>query len=242
MNREYHKWFSTRLQRDMELLVFGTHGASVLFFPTRTARYYDYEDWKIIEAIQDKIDNGMLQVYCVDSIDSESFYNHHAHPGERIWRHIQYEQYIINEVLALIRSKNPHTYLIAAGCSLGAYHAMNIAFRHPHLFDKAVGMSGRYDLTAAIGPFHDLFYGYTDENIYYNMPNRFIPGLIDDRILNDLKKMEIIFAIGRDDPFLENNKHLSGALWKSGVWNAMHIWEGGAHKAKYWKRMVQAYL
>ena len=32
MNREYHKWFSPRLQRDMELLVFGHAGRAVLFF------------------------------------------------------------------------------------------------------------------------------------------------------------------------------------------------------------------
>lgn len=242
MHREYHKWFSPGLQRDMELLVFGTGGASVLFFPTRTARFYDYEDWKIIEAIQGKIDKNLLQVYCVDSIDYESFYNQHAHPGQRIWRHIQYENYILNEVLPLIRSKNPRTFLISAGCSLGAYHAINIALRHPQLFGKVVGMSGRYDLTASNGPFRDLFNGYNNENIYYNTPNRFIPGLNDHRILNDLKKMEIIFAIGRDDPFFENNKHLSGALWKKGVWNALHVWEGEAHKAKYWKQMVQAYL
>jgi esterase/lipase superfamily enzyme len=242
MNREYHKWFSPGLQRDMELLVFGTGGASVLFFPTRTARFYDYEDWKIIDAIQAKVDNGLLQVYCVDSIDYESFYNQQAHPGHRIWRHIQYEQYILNEVLPLIRSKNPNSYLISAGCSLGAYHAMNIALRHPQLFAKVVGMSGRYDLTASNGPFRDLLEGYSNENIYYNTPNKFIPQLTDERILDDLKKMEIIFAIGRDDPFLENNKHLSSALWEKGIWNALHIWEGEAHKAKYWKKMVNAYL
>ena len=43
MHREYHKQFSQHLQRDMELLIFGHGGRAVLFFPTRMARFYDYE-------------------------------------------------------------------------------------------------------------------------------------------------------------------------------------------------------
>ena len=35
MNREYHRWYSHRLGRDMELLIFGHAGAKVLVFPTR---------------------------------------------------------------------------------------------------------------------------------------------------------------------------------------------------------------
>jgi esterase/lipase superfamily enzyme len=58
----------------MELLVFGHAGASVLFFPTRTARFYDYENWKIVHVLQDKIEKGLLQLFCVDSVDAESFY------------------------------------------------------------------------------------------------------------------------------------------------------------------------
>ena len=242
MHREYHKWFSPVLQRDMELLTFGTQGASVLFFPTRTARFYDYEDWKMIEAIREKIDTGLVQVFCVDSIDYESFYARHLHPQERIKRHIEYEHYIIDEVLPFIQSKNPYSFLISAGCSLGAYHAVNIAFKYPHLFGKTVGMSGRYDLTSSTGHFNDLFDGYMNDDIYFNTPNRYIPNLSDPEILNRLKKMEIIFAIGQEDPFLENNRELSNLLWDKGIWNALHVWDGEAHKAKYWKRMVQNYI
>jgi len=230
------------LQRDMELLAFGTQGASVLFFPTRTARFYDYEDWKIIDAISEKIDTGLLQVFCLDSIDYESFYAANLHPSDRIRRHMQYEQYIINEVLPFIQNKNPFSFLISAGCSLGAYHAINIAFKYPQLFGKALGMSGRYDLSFSAGPFYDLFDGYIDEDIYFNTPNRYIPNLSEEQILEHLKKMEIILAVREEDPFFENNKQLSSSLWDKGVWNALHVWDGEAHKARHWKKMVQTYL
>jgi hypothetical protein len=43
-------------------------------------------------------------------------------------------EYSLNEVMPPMASRNCHPCTIAHGCSLGAYHAVNIAFRHPHLF------------------------------------------------------------------------------------------------------------
>ena len=136
MKREYHSWWSPRLQRNMELLIFGHAGARVLVFPTRFARFYEYEDLRMHEQIQHKIEAGQMQLFCVDSIDSESLYCDWAHPYWRIQRHIQYEEYILNEVFPLMNQLNNHACTISHGCSLGAYHAANIAFRHPHLFNK----------------------------------------------------------------------------------------------------------
>ena len=242
MNREYHKWFSPSLQREMELLVFGDKGEPVLFFPTRTARFYDYEDWQVIEALRLKIGAGQLQVICLDSIDKESFYARETPPAQRIRRHLQYEQYILQEVIPFIQQKNPHPTLIAAGCSLGAYHAANLAFKYPHLFHKMVGLSGRYDLTTSMEHFDDLFEGVRNEDIYYNMPGQFIPNLEDPFIIHLLKAIEIIFVVGEKDVFLENNLSLSNALWSKGIWNALHLWDGESHKARYWRHMVQLYL
>jgi esterase/lipase superfamily enzyme len=242
MQRAYFKWFSPQLQKDMELLVFGHTGARVLFFPTRGARFYDYENWKVIDAISDKIANGQLQVICVDSVDHESFYNRCTPPAQRIQRHLQYEQYIINEVLPFTEANNPGSEVYAAGCSLGAYHAVNIAFKYPDLFIKAVGMSGRYDLTVPRGVFIDLFDGYTDDDIYFNMPNQYVANLEAADIIDKLKQLDIIIAIGNEDVFLDDSKHLSNTLWDKEIWNALHIWDGEAHKPKFWRKMVQIYF
>ncbi len=242
MIREYHKWFSPLLQRDMELLAFGHAGNPVLFFPTRTARFYDYEDWKVIDAIRPKIEAGQIQVYCLDSIDKESFYASEVTPAERIQRHLVYEQYILREVMDLVHRRNPGPELVAAGCSLGAYHAVNLAFKYPSMFSKVVGLSGRYDLTLQMEHFEDLFEGHMDETVYFNMPARFIPNLREEHLIAELKKMEIIFVVGQQDAFLDNNRQLSDALWRQGIWNALHIWDGESHKPRYWRYMVQLYL
>lgn len=242
MTREYHKWYSPALEKDMELLVFGHSGATILFFPPRTGRFYEYEDWHLIETLEHKIEQGFLQVYCVDSIDEESFYNEYTFPDQKMARHLQYEQYILNEVLPLIHYKNPWSFMIAAGCSLGAYHAVNFAFKYPQYFNKVVGMSGRYDLTQKLNHYNDLLEGYWDETIYFNMPSQYIHNISEHDLLNALSRLEIVLVVGRDDPFYENNKLLSEELTYKGIHNHLFIWDGEAHKAKYWRKMLDIYL
>lgn len=226
----------------MELLIFGHSGPSVIFFPTRTAHFYDYENWKVIEAIKPKLEDGYLQVYCVDSVDKESFYCDECEPQDKIRRHLQYEKYILEEVLPFIHSKNPNSEVISAGCSMGAYHAVNIAFRHPNQFNKVLGLSGRYDLTKRIGMFADLFNGFRNEDIYFNMPSYYIPNLTDESILESLRKMDITFVVGQFDAFLLNNKELSDMLNGKGVKNKFYIWEDEAHKPWHWSKMLKLYL
>ncbi len=242
MNREYHCWYSNRLGRDMELLIFGHAGAKVLVFPTRDGRFYEYENLGLVQALAHKIYAGHLQLYCVDSIDWETFYCEWCQPANRIQRHIQFEEYILNEVMPLMASKNPHPCTIAHGCSLGGFHAANIALRHPHLFKKICSFSGRYDLTLNIEHFRDLFSGYYDDNVYYNTPTHFLPNLNCGQRLQHIRQLDIILTIGKEDPFVDNNRHLSQILWEKGIWHALHEWEGRAHRGRYWRQMAPLYL
>lgn len=242
MNREYHHWHSARLGREMEFLVFGHAGAKVLVFPTRDGRFYEYENLRIVDALRPKIQAGLLQLFCVDSIDHETFYCFWCHPQDRIRRHILFEDYILNEIMPFMQTKNPHPCTIAHGCSLGAYHAANIAFRHPHRFQKLVAFSGRFDLTLDVEHFKDLFDGHYDENVYFHMPNHFLPNLTCKKQLNYLRKMEITFTIGKEDPFLQNNRELSDILRNKRIRHAMYEWDGRAHQGHYWRQMARLYL
>ncbi|GLB50301.1 esterase family protein [Neptunitalea lumnitzerae] len=242
MKRMYHKWFSPNLKKEMELLVYGTSGARVLMFPTRTARFYDYENWRIIEAISPMIENGWIQVFTVDSIDTESLYNGNVHPKERIQRHLQYEAYILNEVMPFSYKLNPNNCLMSVGCSMGAYHAMNIALRHPQWFTKIIALSGRFDVTMEVEGFANLMGGFYDEDIYFHMPSHYISNIPRGAQLRNIKRLEIIIAIGKEDPFYNNNKVFSTKLWDKEIWHALHEWEGRAHSAKYWRNMLPMYL
>jgi esterase/lipase superfamily enzyme len=242
MNREYHRWHSVRLHRDMELLVFGHAGAKVLVFPTREGRFYEYENLRLVQSLRPKIESGHLQLFCVEGLADETFYCWWRHPADRIRRYMQYEDYLLHEVLPFMASRNRHECIISHGCSLGAFYAANIAFRHPHLFGKLVAFSGRYDLTLSVEHFGNLFDGYYDENIYFNTPCHFLPNLTDPGRLDALRRMDIVLTIGKEDPFLGNNHHLSHILREKGVPHALHEWDGRAHQGYYWRKMAPLYV
>ena len=84
MQREYIKWHSPSLHRDMELLAFGHRGFPVLVFPTSGGTFREYEDRGMVTALSSKIDRGELQIICVDSVDQDSWYNDKVHPSQRL--------------------------------------------------------------------------------------------------------------------------------------------------------------
>ena len=242
MNREYHKWFSPVLNRDMELLVFGHAGAKVLVFPTRDGRFYEYEDLRLVHVLREKIEAGQLQLFCVDALYHESLYCFWAHPKGRIQRHIKFEQYILDEVLPFMHRNNPHPCVISHGCSLGAYHAANIALRHPDKFTKLAAFSGRYDLTLSVENFQNRFDGYYDEDIYFHTPSHYLSNLNCPTLLENLRNLDIVLTIGEHDPFLDNNRHFSQLLEEKSVPHKLYTWGDRAHSGYYWRRMAPLYL
>ena len=226
----------------MELLIFGHAGAKVLMFPTRDGRFFEYEQLNVVASLADKIESGKLQLYCVEGLGREIFYDKAVAPGDRIRRYAAFEAYILQEVLPLMAWANPHDCTITMGCSLGAYQAADLAFRHPHLFRKLVALSGRYDLTMQVECFDDLFSGYYDEDIYFHTPAHFLPSLDCPWRLENLRRLEVVLAVGKEDPFLDNNRHISGVLEDKRVDHRLHLWEGRAHRAGAWRRMAALYV
>jgi len=121
----------------MELLIFGHAGAKVLMFPTRDGRFWEYEKLNIVGRLADKVEAGQLQLYCIEGLARETFYDPGRPPADRIRRHTAYEEYILNEVLPLMASNNPHDCTMAMGCSLGAFQAADLVLRHPPAFSAS---------------------------------------------------------------------------------------------------------
>ncbi len=62
MNREFHRWYSPSLNREMDLLVFGHAGARAIVFPTSMGRYFEWEDRGRIGALSEHLERGWLQL------------------------------------------------------------------------------------------------------------------------------------------------------------------------------------
>ncbi len=219
----------------MELLVFGDRGTPVIVFPTSMGRFYQWEDFGLVGHLAARIDAGWLQLWCVDSVDAEAFYDRSASPEQRARRHAAYERYVLDEVLPAIRETNTTPDLIAAGLSFGAFHAASLVTRHPGHFSKAVCLSGAYDASRWLD-------GRRDGDAYYANPLAFLPGLTDERILGRLRETEIVIATGADDPHVEESRRLALLLQEKGVPASLFVWPGWAHDWPFWKEMVSELL
>jgi esterase/lipase superfamily enzyme len=234
MIREYHHWVSPILGRSMETLIFGQAGAPVLVFPTTMGRFYQYEDFGMVAALEAKITAGYIQLFCADSVDAESWYNKAAPPRQRITRHLDYERYIIEEYIPFIRERNPNP-LIVTGTSFGAYHAANLTLRHPDLAARLVALSGRYDVKGFLD-------GYYDDDAYYNCPVDFLPGLTDEAYLGPMRRMQIVLLSGEHDIALASTRFISETLAAKGVVHELAIWWGRTHDWPLWREAIPHYL
>ncbi|PJF29303.1 MAG: esterase [Phototrophicales bacterium] len=235
MNREYHRWYSPSLNRDMELLIFGHAGARVVIFPTSKGKFYEWEDRGMIHSLRHHLNQGWLQLYCVDSVDHESWYNYGAHPGARAWRHHQYMMYVLHEVLPLSLQKNDNPFLMTMGASFGAFHAMSFGLKFPEKVDRILAFSGMFDIRSFTG-------GYGEEMVYAYNPMQFIQNEWQWERLSALRHIDIIMATGKDDRLIGDARAMSGVLWSKGIGNALREWDGWSHDWQYWERMMHLYI
>jgi esterase/lipase superfamily enzyme len=219
----------------MEMLTFGHGGARVIVFPTSEGRFFDWENRRMFDYVHEHIENGWAQFFCVDSVDSESWFNHQSHNHDKARRHLKYQDYIVQEVLPFTQSKNPNEFVIATGCSFGAYHSASIGLRYPQSFNRLLCMSGIYDVREWTG-------GSMDEVIREGSPCEYIAALNDDAHLSEIRKMDIIITTGTTDPLFDNNKWFSDLLWSKDIWHAFRVWEGFAHDWPEWYKMLPMYL
>jgi len=75
MNVAYHRWWSRNLGHDMELKVYGHAGKPVVVFPSCGGRFYEYEDFGMVEACRPFIDAGAVTLFTLDSVDGQSWLN-----------------------------------------------------------------------------------------------------------------------------------------------------------------------
>lgn len=221
----------------MELLLFGHGGLPVVVFPTSMGRFFEYEDRGMVSALGDGIEDGRVRLLCVDSLDGESWYNRDVHPEVRVARHLQYERYVVDEVLPLARETSgaPEVRVGATGCSLGAFHATLLAVRQPWIVSTLVALSGKYENSAFLD-------GHSSTDAYLTNPLASLPGLADPAYLGPLRAMRIALVTGATDPHVHEARELSRLLWERDVPHVLDVWDGWVHDWPYWQQMIVNYL
>lgn len=212
-----HHWKSPSLGNKMELSVFGTAGTPVLIFPSEEGNSDEWNEAGIMDALKEQIDEEYNQFFCINSVAEESLLNKDAEPRQRIHRQMQYEQYVMDEVIPFIHDKNSNPFLIFSGAFLGAYYALLFALKYPQKVNKVIGISGTYD----IKPYLD---GHYDDNVYYNNPIDFLPNLNDPSILAKFSDIDFRLLSYSNDPQRGGTERMSDTLWLKNVDHNFYVW------------------
>lgn len=235
MNREIHSWYSPRLNKEMQIAVYGHYGFALLMFPSAAADFLEYERFSLIDAIAPFIEAGKLKAFSINSINNESWLNDQMLPEHKAIRHQQYNGYITEEVVPFIRSMTSNeTPIITTGVSLGALHCANTFFRRPDLFDGTIAMSGSYDIKAYTK-------GYYDDNCYFNSPVDYLPNLNDAYLLDLLRSKHHIYILSGQGSYEapERSVQLGRILEAKGIPHVVDLWGyDQPHDWSTWRAML----
>ena len=174
MERILHRCHSNHLHRTMNVYEYGFGNTACLIIPTEGGRFYDFENFGMIDACGEILDSGRIRLFCCDSVDREALARRDGPLPERLACEEKWIHYVTEELYPLVRrrltldgaAKKPAVHI--AGCGMGAYQAANLFFGHPELFDGLLALSGFYNLSDRLGgclsdaivrnsPWHQVF-------------------------------------------------------------------------------------
>jgi esterase/lipase superfamily enzyme len=236
LRREIFGWHSPHLGLDMPIVRYGHFGRALLLLPTASGDFLEAERMFLIKSIEPLLFAGRVTVFSIDSINRYAWMNDQVGVREAARRQALYSGYIEDEVLPHIRRvlQNPTARIGATGASFGAFYAANAVLRRPDLFDTLIAMSGFYDL----GP--GYLHGYGDDNVYFNNPLSYLPGMNDGQMLDILRHTQIHILAGQgayERP--DASVRFSQALSAKGIPNQLDLWgQDVNHDWPWWRRML----
>ena len=245
MEVRYFKHYSGNLNRDMEFKVYGHSGKPVLFIPCQGGRFFDFENFKMVDTWAPWIEDGQVTVYSCDTIDNESWADMNGDKRSRIENHERWFQYITTELVPYIRHLSGERMgydqgIMTFGASMGAMHAANLYYRRPDLFDSMFAISGIYDNK-------EFFGDYCDDLVYNNCPVFYLNGMPWDHPYMDMyrsQKSLIVTGQGAwEDVLLESTRKLDEVCCRRGIPTRFEYWGFDVnHDWPWWFKMVEVYL
>ena len=240
----YYKEWSSALNREMEFKVYGSAGVPVLALPARGGRFYDWENNGMPDAIAQLLNEGKVQLFCADSIDSEAVLNGEAPVRRRAEMEEKYFVYLTAELAPRILTLNgaeKGTGIWAVGVDLGAVQAVNCRLRRPQLFAGAMGLGGIYDLTRFWGSENDDLVLRSSPLVYLNET-----GIANKLALAKADENSLMLCAGQgayEGDALDDTQALADLLKDQDLPVHLEIWGGDvSHDWYWWSRMLGLFV
>ena len=223
----------------MNIVVHGHWGPPMILFPTSGGDERESEGQSMIGALAHHIDGGRVKVFCINTVNNESWYDKRAHPRHRSYVQAMYDAYVAFEVVPFIHDncRTQGIPITTTGASFGAYHAANTLFKYPDIVKRCFALSGVYDMKGFMN-------GAYDENLYFNNPVDYLANASDPWMLGHLATCDIHIATG-SGPWEQSGEsyRLSQVLASRGISHHLDDWGPlGGHDWPYWKHQMQEYL
>jgi len=240
MNIQYRKHYSAYLGREMEYKVYGHGGKPVIFIPCQSGRFYDFENFKMLDYWAPWIEEGRCTVFAVDSIDDIAWGAVGADNRWRTENHERWYNYVVEEFVPTVRYESGRNDIMTFGCSMGAMHAANLLFRRPDLFDAVFAISGVYDS-------FDFFGDYMDDLLYNNCPVHYLSNMPQDHFYIDMyNHRKILIVVGQgawEEPLVASTRRLETVLHQKGIQAQIEYWGFDVdHDWPWWFKMCQVYV
>lgn len=241
MNVEYHSFYSSKLGREMAFKRYGHAGKPMIAFPSSGGRFYEYEDFKMVEACAPLIEAGLVQIFTPDSIDNETWLNKSQWAGDMARHHDAFDAYITEEFVPFIADYIQYAGgFIATGCSMGGYHSVNFFFRHPDLFDTLIALSGIYDARFFVGE------NIGDVQVYLNSPVDYLSNLEDNAYLDAYRNNTIIICTGQgawEEDSIRDTRRMEAVLQAKNIPAWIDYWGYDVdHDWPWWRVQIAYYL
>lgn len=220
----YKEW-SGCLDRPMEFKVYGHAGRPMMIFPCQSGRYFDWEDQGMVKLAEHWIESGKLQLFCVDSLDRESWDCPGGDLRHRMEMHEKWYDYLTTEFyprMMELGGGGNWGKVITGGASMGGYHAVNFFLRRPDLFNGVISLSGLFSMRMFIG-------SYMDDIAYLNDPLTYMPNLPPDHpYIEQFNRADpLIICVGQgawEDEMKESTFALREVFDRKGIRAQWEIW------------------
>ncbi|MGK5683352.1 esterase family protein [Actinoplanes sp. URMC 104] len=222
---------------------YGHYGRPVLVFPTEKGNAWEWADNGMVGAAEELIEAGRVKLYCVDSFDVDTWSAHHLPLEDRARAHAAYDSWILEAVVPHIHGDTgADAGILTAGCSLGAYHALNSAFRRADLFPEALCLSGNYD------PGTWNAWGEHGDAVYFHNPTAYVANLHGDHLDWLRSRLHLVLVCGRGQwedttGALASTPRMAELLAAKGIRHELDMWGPDTpHDWPSWRAQLARHL
>ncbi len=241
MEGQYYKQYSRCLDRDMEFKLYGSGPKLCVAFPPQNGRFFDFENFGMVDTLKPWLESGRITLVCPDGIDGETWSNPEGNPSGRIILQERWFQYIIQELLPWVQARcGTEGKALATGCSMGGFHAANFFFRHPDRFDTVISLSGLYHADY-------FFHDYMDDLVYANSPLHCLRNMPPDHpYLSLYRNSHIILCVGQgawEDDLLTSTRRMEAVLREKQIPAWVDYWGTDVnHDWCWWQKQLPYFM